>query len=106
MAKPRIKIPKTISAGEAFTVKTLISHRMESGHRKDEQGDTVPRFIINQFTCTYNGEQVFSCDMQTGIAANPYFAFTVKVHEAGTFKFTWVDDEGSIIEAQRAVTLS
>ena len=35
--KPRVKLPKTASAGEVITIKTLISHDMESvftgGHR-------------------------------------------------------------------------
>ena len=29
--KPRVKVPKTASAGEIIAIKTLISHNMESG---------------------------------------------------------------------------
>lgn len=105
MSKPRIKVPDSISAGEVFTIKTLIRHRMESGHRIDESGDTVPREIINKFTCEFNGKPVFACDMFTAISTNPYFAFTAKVYEAGTFKFTWVDDNGDITEATQDITL-
>ena len=39
--KPRIKVPKQASAGEAITIKTLISHKMETGLRKDADGKTI-----------------------------------------------------------------
>ena len=48
--KPRVKVPKTASAGEMVTLKTLISHKMESGQRKDSDGNKIPRSIINRFT--------------------------------------------------------
>ena len=40
--KPRVKVPKTASAGEMVTLKTLISHKMESGQRKDSDGTKYP----------------------------------------------------------------
>ena len=69
--KPRVKLPKTASAGEIITIKTLISHQMESGQRKDKNGDPIPRQIINKFTCEFNGTPVFSCDIDPAISANP-----------------------------------
>ncbi len=93
--KPRVKVPKTATAGEVIVLKTLISHDMESGQRKDKEGKAIPRQIINKFTCEFNGAPVFSCDMDPAISANPYFEFTAKVAESGTFTFTWVDDDGS-----------
>jgi len=106
MSKPRIKIPKKITAGDVFTIKTLVSHKMESGQRKDKDGNVIPRKIINKFSCEFNGASVFSCDMDPAVAANPYFEFKAKVEEAGTFKFTWVDDDGQVIEAEKEVALS
>ena len=93
--KPRVKVPKTATAGEVVLLKTLISHDMESGQRKDKEGKVSPRQIINKFSCEFNGQPVFSCDLDPAISANPYFEFTAKVTESGTFKFTWVDDDGS-----------
>ena len=93
--KPRVKVPKSASAGEVITIKTLISHPMESGQRKDNDGNAIPRQIINKFTCDFNGKTVFSCDLEPAISANPYLEFSAKVPESGTFKFTWVDDDGS-----------
>jgi sulfur-oxidizing protein SoxZ len=94
-SKPRVKVPKTASAGEVITIKTLISHEMESGQRKDKDGKPIPRKIINKFTCAFNGKPVFECDLDPAVSANPYFEFTARVSESGTFAFTWVDDDGS-----------
>ena len=106
MAKPRVKVPKTAAAGDIITIKTLISHRMESGQRKDDDGNTIPRQIINSFACKFNGQQVFSCDIETAIAANPYFKFDARVDESGTFKFTWTDDDGTVTETEQSITVT
>lgn len=104
-AKPRIKIQKTASVGEVITIKTLISHPMESGQRKDSKGEVIPRKIINNFTCEFNGKPVFSCGIEPSVSANPYLEFTAKVSEAGTFKFSWVDDDGSIVTAEETIAI-
>ncbi|HEX2017597.1 MAG TPA: thiosulfate oxidation carrier complex protein SoxZ [Aurantimonas sp.] len=92
--KPRVKVPKSAKAGDVITIKTLISHEMESGQRKDSDGNVIPRQIINKFTCEFNGQKVFECDLDPAVSANPYFEFSARVPESGTFKFTWVDDNG------------
>lgn len=102
-SKPRIKVPKTASAGEVITIKTLISHEMESGQRKDKDGNPIPRQIINKFTCAFEGQTVFECDLDPAISANPYFEFNAKVPASGTFKFTWLDDDGSVYEAEEQI---
>jgi sulfur-oxidizing protein SoxZ len=104
-AKPRVKVPKTASKDEVITIKTLISHKMESGQRKDKDGNVIPRSIINKFTCTFNGQTVFSTDIEPAVSANPYFQFNVKVPESGTFKFTWLDDDGSVYETEKSITV-
>jgi sulfur-oxidizing protein SoxZ len=104
--KPRVKVPKSASAGEVITIKTLISHPMESGQRKDKEGNPIPRKIINSFTCEFNGQTVFSCDIEPAISANPYLEFTVKVMEAGTFKFSWVDDDGSVYTEEKEIAVN
>lgn len=101
--KPRVKVPKSASAGEVITIKTLISHEMESGQRKDKDGKAIPRQIINKFTCEFNGKPVFACDLEPAISANPYFEFTAKVNESGTFKFTWTDDDGSVYDTEQTI---
>ena len=47
-AKPRIRLDKKeVRKGETVDVKTLVSHIMETGLRKDASGKLIPRMIIN-----------------------------------------------------------
>ncbi|MDW4498751.1 thiosulfate oxidation carrier complex protein SoxZ [Sulfitobacter sp. D35] len=103
--KPRVKVPKTASAGETITIKTLISHQMESGQRKDDDGNVIPRSIINRFTADFNGENVIDVAMEPAISTNPYFEFEAVVPEAGEFTFTWYDDDGSVYEEKQAIEI-
>ena len=104
--KPRIKMPKEARKGEIIQIKTLVAYLMESGLRKDQSGNTIPRRIINAFTCTFNGEPVFSCDLETSIAANPYLQFSVRVEQSGVFAFRWVDDDGTFMTAEEKIVVS
>ncbi len=106
-SKPRVKVPKKASAGEVITIKTLISHTMESGQRKDKKtGELIPRMIINKFSCTFNGQEVFSADIDPAVSSNPYIEFSCKVPESGTFKFVWIDDEGSEYSTEKKIEVS
>jgi sulfur-oxidizing protein SoxZ len=101
--KPRVKVPRSADAGEVVTIKTLISHPMESGQRKDREGNVIPRQIINRFSVTFNGEPVFSTDLEPAVSANPYFEFQMKVPGEGTVKFEWVDDDGSVYTEEKKI---
>ncbi len=104
--KPRVKVPKTASAGDVITIKTLISHKMETGLRKDKDGNPIPRSIINRFTCDFNGENVIEVLMEPSVSTNPFLQFDAKVPEAGEFKFTWYDDDGDIYEASKSISVT
>ena len=101
--KPRVKVPKSAEAGETITIKTLISHKMESGQRKDKEGNKIPRSIINRFTADFNGANVIDVTLEPAISTNPYFQFEAVVPEAGEFKFTWYDDDGSVYETAKKI---
>ncbi len=106
MSKPRVKVPKTASAGEAVTIKALVSHKMESGLRKDADGKNIPQMIINFFSASFNGEEVMNIDMSAAISTNPYIKFSFKVPETGDLTFKWVDDNGDIIETSKTITVA
>ena len=93
--RPRIKLPDSAKVGDLIEIKTLISHLMETGQRKSADGKTIPRHIINTFTATYAGAEVFRAELHPGISANPYIAFHMKVPGPGEFEFTWIDDAGT-----------
>jgi sulfur-oxidizing protein SoxZ len=104
--KPRVKVPKTVSAGEAFIVKTLINHKMESGQRKDKKtGEKIPRQIINRFVAAFNGIEVVSIDLEPAISSNPYFQFSMQIPEAGDLNFKWTDDNGSVYETTKSIAI-
>jgi len=105
--KPRIRLDKKeVRKGETVEVKTLVSHIMETGFRRDAAGKPIPRMIINTFTCELNGKLVFGCDLESAVSANPYFEFKFKPTESGTLKFTWIDDEGVRVEATETITVT
>lgn len=104
--KPRLKVPKEAKKGEVIEIKTLLSHVMETGLRKDSAGNVIPRKIISKFTAEFNGKPVFSADLEPAIAANPYLQFTAKVDESGTFKFSWTDDDGTVTTAEETITVA
>lgn len=102
---PRVRVPATAKAGELIEIKTLISHEMESGQRKDSSGKVVPRKIINKFMATFNGKPVFEADWNPAISANPYQSFFYKASETGEFTFTWKDDDGSEYTTKNKLTV-
>ena len=50
MSKPRIRLPEQAKVGEVIEIKTLISHVMETGQRKEADGKPIPRSILNSFS--------------------------------------------------------
>ncbi|MCR9255733.1 MAG: thiosulfate oxidation carrier complex protein SoxZ [Alphaproteobacteria bacterium] len=102
--KPRVKVPRKAAPGDVITIKTLISHPMESGQRKDKKtGELIPRKIINRFDAKFEGEDIFSVDIAPAVSANPYFEFSVTVPGPGEFQFSWVDDDGSVYETKKKI---
>ena len=104
--RPRIRLPRSANAGDVVEVKTLISHNMETGLRRDGSGDPIPRQIINRFTCEYAGKMVLDVAMEPAISANPYMEFDVKVDESADFVFTWYDDDGSVYSETQSFEVS
>jgi sulfur-oxidizing protein SoxZ len=104
-AKPRVRVPRSANAGEAVELKTLISHPMESGTRRNNSGDLIPRQIINRFTCEFNGRMVIDIEVEPGVSTNPYFEFYATVDASGEFLFSWYDDDGSVYTETSAITV-
>jgi len=104
--KPRVRVPREATVGEIITIKTLISHKMESGQRKDDDGNVIPRSIINRFVCAFNGETVIDVTLEPAISTNPFFEFQSVVPESGDFQFTWYDDDGDIYEETKTIAVA
>ena len=105
--KPRIKLDKKeAKKGDIVEVKALVAHIMETGQRKDAQGQTIPRKILNKFTCTVAGKQVFQADFEPAVSANPYIQFKFRATESGPVVLTWTDDDGSTIVGEETISVS
>lgn len=106
MGNALLDIPKSVKAGEIFTVKVVLSHVMETGYRRDISGKPIPRNIIKWFACTYGGAEVFRCDMTQAVAANPYLGFTTIATVSGPMVMIWEDDEGTRATEEVQITVA
>ena len=94
MARAVVTVPAQAKRGEIVEIKTLAQHTMETGFRRTQTGELIPRDIIRSFRCTYNGTEVYRVELHPAIAANPLIAFTTVATESGTLQFQWVGDNG------------
>ena len=106
MPATRIVVPAKVNKGDLIEIKTIINHVMETGYRRDSVGKAIPRDIITKFTCTYAGEEVFRMDLFTGVAANPFVAFTTTATETAELVFEWTDQHGGVTREQAHITVA
>ncbi len=95
-----ITLPPKLARHEAFEVKTLVAHPMETGHRVDSEGRRIPRNALTRLECRLNGSLAFAADLHPAIAANPYVAFWLKT-DASTpvgskLSITWLGEGGFV----------
>lgn len=89
-----IRAGRAARPGDVISVKVLIRHAMESGHRRDRVGKPIPRNIIHRLVAHYDGQEVFSVELFPGMAANPYLEFRLRATHGATLTCTWTDDQG------------
>ena len=100
-----INVPARAKRGEIIEIKALMSHIMETGFRHSPSGEAIPRDIITNFVCRYNGVEVFRADFFPAISANPFVSFFTTATESGTFDFRWTGDRGFLETASAAITV-
>jgi sulfur-oxidizing protein SoxZ len=103
MARAVVTMPAQAKRGEIIEIKTLAGHAMETGFRRTQLGELIPRDIIRRFVCTYNGEEVFRVELHPAIAANPLLSFTTVATESGTITFSWSGDNGYAVTETAAI---
>ena len=106
MPNARIAVPATAKKGEVIEIRIAIQHPMETGFRFDVNGRAVPKNVVNQLVCRYNGAEVFRAELGSGVAANPFVEFHVVADRSGTFAFEWIDDAGVRSSESAAITVS
>ena len=105
VANLKVRVPKSTKRGEVIEVFALAIHPMESGFRLDNLGKAIPRHIIETFTCSYAGKEVFRAKLHPAVTANPYFAFHIVASETAELVFAWRDDKGNSGEEQTVLTV-
>src|SRR3954465_3135982 len=90
----KLQVPSTVRKGEPFEVRVLVQHPMETGYRRDLNGQSIPTHIVDKLTCRVGEQVVFSAEFGTGIAANPYVSFFAMVDASGEVVVEWSDDQG------------
>ena len=102
----RVQAPKSAQRGEVMEIRIAIQHPMETGFRYDVMGKAVPKNVINRLVARYNGAEVFSAELGSGIAANPYVQFYTVAETSGELVFEWVDDNGVRGEERAAINVT
>jgi sulfur-oxidizing protein SoxZ len=105
MARTLVNVPPKARRGQIIEIKTLISHIMETGFRRAETGEPIPRDIITEFSCAYNGAEIFRADLHQAISANPFITFFTVATESGTLEFRWTGDNGLTETASAKITV-
>jgi len=90
----RIQVPPNVRKGEPFEVRILVQHPMETGYRRDLNGQSIPLHIVDKLLCRVGGAEVFSAELGSGIAANPYMAFYEMADASGEVEVEWRDNRG------------
>ncbi len=101
-----VHLPKVLRRGEPFEVRTTLAHAMETGYRRDGDGNMLPRDIVRRLEVRLGGETVFAADLHPAIAANPYVAFWLQVQEGGTLELRWTGDRGFLHTESVLLTLA
>ena len=84
------------AAGGNATVRVLMAHEMETGDRRDAQGNTVAAWFITEVTATHNGKPVLAAEWGPGVSKNPFLQFTVRGAKAGDkVAVSWKDNRGA-----------
>ena len=106
MAVVRARIPETARRGEVISIRALIQHPMETGFRRDEEGKEIPRRIIHEFICRYNGDVAFRAEFFPAISADPFIVFSVRADSSGEIALSWKDDSGEITTEARQIVVT
>lgn len=106
MARAIVQVPASAKKGEIVELRALIGHVMETGFRRTESGGVVPRDIIREMVCIYNGVEIFRADYHPAVAANPLISFTTVATESGKIEFRWTGDNGFSATESATITVA
>ena len=81
--------------GDEVEVKVLMAHEMETGQRKDSDGNTIAAWFIQEVVGKCNDRVVLQAYWGPAVAKNPFLSFSFKGGKAGdTIQISWTDNKG------------
>jgi len=93
MADP-MRIRATLE-GDKVIVKVLMAHEMETGYRKDANGNPIPAHYIQEVSATCNGKTVLSAQWGPSVSKNPFLAFRFSgANKGDKVVISWKDNKG------------
>ncbi len=81
--------------GDAFSIRLMVEHPMESGYRHDRRGKIIPRNIIKNLRCDFNGETIFAVELSSAVSRNPMFQFLLRPGGKGVLTCLFIDEFGN-----------
>ena len=106
IGKPKVRGPKTAKMGEVVKIKTMIKHPMETGLRKDDDGNPIPAHHIEKIEVEYLGKTIIRGTWTGAVSKNPFFVFYLKVRGDGEVKVTWKDNQGGVFSATAPIKVA
>jgi sulfur-oxidizing protein SoxY len=101
----RVRAPEGVAAGQPGEVLTIINHPMETGLREDFNGNIVEKRIIERMEAEFDGQPVFTAELNRSISANPYVRFFIAPQHSGTLALKWTEDTGESVEASAEIAV-
>jgi sulfur-oxidizing protein SoxZ len=91
-------------AGGYTDIRVLMTHPMETGLRKDQDGKLVPLHFIQSVLVKVNGKTVVDSQISQAVSRNPVFSFRVKGGAKGDkIEVSWLDNQGEANSTETAV---
>jgi sulfur-oxidizing protein SoxZ len=86
---------RALMNGDVAEVKALIRHPMETGRRKDEQGNSIPAHFITEVVATVGDRTLMTARWGAAVSQNPFLGFRVRgVQPGDELVIRYVDNKG------------
>ena len=92
----RLIVPPLVRSGEEFQVRLLIQHPMETGFRRDVDGNVLETNLLETLSLDFEGQPVFNALTMNALTANPFLTFVVVIKQSGKFNARWRDMKGNV----------
>jgi sulfur-oxidizing protein SoxZ len=95
---------RAVASGGVVDIRVLMTHPMETGLRKDSDGNVVPEHFIQNITVKLNGRTMVEGQISQAISRNPVFSFRLKSGNKGDkIEVSWLDNKGESNSTQGVV---